>query len=100
MQTEKQSRDEFYVSDGRALTCETLGHVVLGHFPFLSNEKTFPFVESEEKLTELIKHIGISFQTNGIQPLVFFSLVLSDLKARLMESPAYCYYVLESIVQR
>ncbi|EPQ8525271.1 posphoenolpyruvate synthetase regulatory kinase/phosphorylase PpsR [Vibrio vulnificus] len=100
MQTEKQSRDVFYVSDGTAITCETLGHVVLGQFPFVANEKTFPFVESEEKLTELIKHIEISFQTNGIKPLVFFSLVLPDLKARLMESPAYCYDVLESIVQR
>ncbi|ELK2034155.1 kinase/pyrophosphorylase [Vibrio vulnificus] len=100
MKTEKQSRDVFYVSDGTAITCETLGHVVLGQFPFVANEKTFPFVESEEKLTELIKHIEISFQTNGIKPLVFFSLVLPDLKARLMESPAYCYDVLESIVQR
>ncbi|HAS8198913.1 posphoenolpyruvate synthetase regulatory kinase/phosphorylase PpsR [Vibrio vulnificus] len=100
MQTEKQSRDVFYVSDGTAITCETLGHVVLGQFPFVANEKTFPFVESEEKLTELIKHIEISFQTNGIKPLVFFSMVLPDLKARLMESPAYCYDVLESIVQR
>ncbi|MCG6302407.1 kinase/pyrophosphorylase [Vibrio vulnificus] len=100
MQTEKQSRDVFYVSDGTAITCETLGHVVLGQFPFVANEKTFPFVESEEKLTELIKHIEISCQTNGIKPLVFFSLVLPDLKARLMESPAYCYDVLESIVQR
>ncbi|HAS8540386.1 TPA: kinase/pyrophosphorylase [Vibrio vulnificus] len=100
MQTEKQSRDVFYVSDGTAITCETLGHVVLGQFPFVANEKTFPFVESEEKLTELIKHIEISFQTNGIKPLVFFSLVLPDLKVRLMESPAYCYDVLESIVQR
>ncbi|HAS8438104.1 TPA: kinase/pyrophosphorylase [Vibrio vulnificus] len=100
MQTEKQSRDVFYVSDGTAITCETLGHVVLGQFPFVANEKTFPFVESEEKLTELIKHIEISFQTNGVKPLVFFSLVLPDLKARLMESPAYCYDVLESIVQR
>ncbi|ENY3835381.1 pyruvate, water dikinase regulatory protein [Vibrio vulnificus] len=100
MQTEKQSRDVFYVSDGTAITCETLGHVVLGQFPFVANEKTFPFVESEEKLTELIKHIEISFQTNGVKPLVFFSLVLPDLKARLMGSPAYCYDVLESIVQR
>ncbi|EGR0207108.1 kinase/pyrophosphorylase [Vibrio vulnificus] len=100
MQTEKQSRDVFYVSDGTAITCETLGHVVLGQFPFVANEKTFPFVESEEKLTELVKHIEISFQTNGIKPLVFFSLVLPDLKAGLMESPAYCYDVLESIVQR
>ncbi|MFA0678795.1 kinase/pyrophosphorylase, partial [Vibrio sp. 10N.222.51.A6] len=50
MQIDIQSRDVFYVSDGTAITCETLGHVVLGQFPFEANEKTFPFVESEDKL--------------------------------------------------
>ncbi|NAW96011.1 phosphoenolpyruvate synthase regulatory protein, partial [Vibrio sp. V42_P2S4T144] len=29
MQINNQSRDVFYVSDGTAITCETLGHVVL-----------------------------------------------------------------------
>ncbi|MFA0577386.1 phosphoenolpyruvate synthase regulatory protein, partial [Vibrio sp. 10N.222.49.F1] len=33
MQIDIQSRDVFYVSDGTAITCETLGHVVLGQFP-------------------------------------------------------------------
>ncbi|MCV5232226.1 kinase/pyrophosphorylase, partial [Escherichia coli] len=33
MQINNQSRDVFYVSDGTAITCETLGHVVLGQFP-------------------------------------------------------------------
>ncbi|MFA0602127.1 phosphoenolpyruvate synthase regulatory protein, partial [Vibrio sp. 10N.222.49.E4] len=28
MQIDIQSRDVFYVSDGTAITCETLGHVV------------------------------------------------------------------------
>ncbi|WP_436323639.1 posphoenolpyruvate synthetase regulatory kinase/phosphorylase PpsR [Vibrio cidicii] len=100
MQTEKQSRDVFYVSDGTAITCETVGHVVLGQFPFYANEKTFPFVESEEKLTELLKHIEISFQTNGIKPLVFFSLVIAEFREKLLQANAHCYDVLESIVQR
>ncbi|EMQ2876200.1 kinase/pyrophosphorylase [Vibrio navarrensis] len=100
MQTEKQSRDVFYVSDGTAITCETVGHVVLGQFPFYANEKTFPFIESEEKLTELLKHIEISFQTTGIKPLVFFSLVIAEFREKLLQANAHCYDVLESIVQR
>lgn len=100
MQIDIQSRDVFYVSDGTAITCETLGHVVLGQFPFEVNEKTFPFVESEEKLAELLKEIEASYLRNGIKPLVFFSLVLPELRSKLMASNSYVYDVLESIVQR
>lgn len=69
---ESQRRDVFYVSDGTAITCETLGHVVLGQFAVQPNEKTFPFVESDEKLSELLKQIQRSYQLHGVKPLVFF----------------------------
>ncbi|WP_159650833.1 posphoenolpyruvate synthetase regulatory kinase/phosphorylase PpsR [Vibrio atypicus] len=100
MQIDSQSRDVFYVSDGTAITCETLGHVVLGQFPFQANEKTFPFVESEDKLTDLLREIDISYQKNGVKPLVFFSIVIPDIRQNLLNAPAYCYDVLESVVQK
>ncbi|MEZ8100684.1 posphoenolpyruvate synthetase regulatory kinase/phosphorylase PpsR [Vibrio bivalvicida] len=100
MQIDIQSRDVFYVSDGTAITCETLGHVVLGQFPFKANEKTFPFVESQDKLTDLLKEIETSYQNNGIKPLVFFSMVIPELRQKLVESNSYSYDVLESIVQK
>ncbi|KOO10416.1 transcriptional regulator, partial [Vibrio xuii] len=76
--------DVFYVSDGTAITCETLGHVVLGQFSFKANEKTFPFVESEDKLEELLKQIEASNRVNGVKPLVFFSIVIPELKNMLL----------------
>ncbi|MGD8109439.1 posphoenolpyruvate synthetase regulatory kinase/phosphorylase PpsR [Vibrio sp. TRT 17S01] len=100
MQMDIQSRDVFYVSDGTAITCETLGHVVLGQFPFVANEKTFPFIESVDKLSELLKEIEASFQKTGIKPLVFFSIVVPDIREQLMAAPAHFYDVLESLVQR
>tara|TARA_Y100001956_G_C4110258_1_gene182080 strand:+ start:873 stop:1706 length:834 start_codon:yes stop_codon:yes gene_type:complete len=100
MQIDIQSRDVFYVSDGTAITCETLGHVVLGQFPFQANEKTFPFVESEDKLADLLKEIDTSYRENGIKPLVFFSIVIPEIRQTLLDAPAYCYDVLESIVQK
>ncbi|MCG6391303.1 posphoenolpyruvate synthetase regulatory kinase/phosphorylase PpsR [Vibrio fluvialis] len=100
MEIDCQSRDVFYVSDGTAITCETLGHVVLGQFSFVPNEKTFPFVETDDKLSELIKQIEHSFQRNGVRPLVFFSIVIPEFRTRLLSAPAHCYDVLESIVQR
>lgn len=100
MEIDCQSRDVFYVSDGTAITCETLGHVVLGQFSFVPNEKTFPFVETDDKLSDLIKQIEYSFQRNGVRPLVFFSIVIPEFRTRLLNAPAHCYDVLESIVQR
>ncbi|HAS61561.1 MAG TPA: phosphoenolpyruvate synthase regulatory protein [Vibrio sp.] len=100
MQNNSQSRDVFYVSDGTAITCETLGHVVLGQFPFVANEKTFPFIESEEKLARLLKEVEASYLSTGEKPLVFFSIVLPELKAMLLDSPAHCYDVIESLVQK
>ncbi|KXF82458.1 phosphoenolpyruvate synthetase regulatory protein [Enterovibrio coralii] len=90
----------FYVSDGTAITCETLGHVVLGQFSFEPNEKTFPFVESEDKLTDLTKEIQQSYERHGVKPLVFFSMVIPTMRAQLLKAPAFFYDVLESIVQR
>ncbi|ERB65958.1 hypothetical protein N779_07705, partial [Vibrio coralliilyticus OCN008] len=100
MQIDIQSRDVFYVSDGTAITCETLGHVVLGQFPFNANEKTFPFVESEDKLADLLKEIEQSYQESGVKPLVFFSIVIPEIKQKLLEAPAFSYDVLASIVQQ
>ncbi len=97
---ESQRRDVFYVSDGTAITCETLGHVVLGQFAVQPNEKTFPFVESDEKLSELLKQIQRSYQLHGVKPLVFFSMVIPEMRTRLLQAPAHFYDVLESIVQR
>ncbi|MCG9681442.1 kinase/pyrophosphorylase [Vibrio sp. Isolate23] len=100
MQIDIQSRDVFYVSDGTAITCETLGHVVLGQFPFNANEKTFPFVESEDKLADLLKEIELSYQEHGVKPLVFFSIVIPEIKQKLLKAPAFSYDVLASIVQQ
>ncbi|PFG57776.1 hypothetical protein ATG66_0272 [Vibrio sp. ES.051] len=100
MQINNPSRDVFYVSDGTAITCETLGHVVLGQFPFIPNEKTFPFVESQDKVADVVKEIETSYQRNGVKPLVFFSIVVPEVREMLLEAPAYSYDVLESIVQK
>lgn len=100
MQTNTQSRDVFYVSDGTAITCETLGHVVLGQFSFNCNERTFPFVETEDKLNELLKEIQNSFNNNGVMPLVFYSIVLPHIRAALIEAPINGYDVLDPLVQK
>ncbi|MGL6260193.1 posphoenolpyruvate synthetase regulatory kinase/phosphorylase PpsR [Vibrio sp. WXL103] len=98
MQKEVQRRDVFYVSDGTAITCETVGHAVLGQFPFVPNEKTFPFIESTNKLQELLKEIELSQQQHKQKPLVFFSIVLPEIRDALCQAPAEFYDVLGGFV--
>ncbi|MCC4821395.1 kinase/pyrophosphorylase, partial [Vibrio lentus] len=47
-----------------------------------------------------LKEIEISYRDTGNHPLVFFSIVIPDIKQKLLEAPAHCYDVLESIVQK
>ncbi|PMJ93143.1 pyruvate, water dikinase regulatory protein [Vibrio sp. 10N.261.55.A7] len=100
MQINTESRDVFYVSDGTAITCETLGHVLLGQFSFSANEKTFPFVETEDKVADLVKEIENSFTRTGEKPLVFFSIVLPEIRQELLASSALCYDVLGGLIDK
>ncbi|KLV04623.1 phosphoenolpyruvate synthase regulatory protein [Photobacterium aquae] len=100
MKINSQRRDVFYVSDGTAITCETLGHVVLSQFSFIPDEKTFPFVDSTERAAEVFKEIEASYQHSGIKPLVFFSIVLPEVREMVCRAPAHNYDVLGNIVQK
>ncbi|MCW8336137.1 kinase/pyrophosphorylase [Vibrio sp. SCSIO 43135] len=98
MQTEVQSRDVFYVSDGTAITCQTIGHTVLGQFPFSVNQQTFPFIENEDKVEDVVKEIERSYNQSGEKPLVFFSMVIPEAKQRLLTANALFYDVLDTMV--
>ncbi|MDG3087730.1 kinase/pyrophosphorylase [Vibrio hannami] len=99
MESNIQTRDVFYVSDGTAITCETLGRAVIAQFSFLPVERTFPFVESEEKLYELIREIEKSNQKQGVPPMVLFSMVLPEVRDKLLECEAHFYDVLAPLIQ-
>lgn len=95
-----QSRDVFYVSDGTAITCETLGHVVLGQFPIKANEITFPFIDTLDRAEDVVKAVEESYQRTQCQPLMFFSTVIPEIKTQLLKTPAHHYDVLDGIVQK
>lgn len=49
MQCKTSFRDVFYISDGTAITSETMGHAVLGQFSIETRQTTLPFVENIER---------------------------------------------------
>ncbi|KJG38632.1 phosphoenolpyruvate synthase regulatory protein [Photobacterium angustum] len=93
-----RTRDVFYISDGTAITCQTVGHAVLAQFPLKVNEQTFPFTENGHKVAEVIKELERSFLATGEKPLVFFSMVVPEIKQQLLSANALFYDVLQTMV--
>lgn len=91
-------RDVFYISDGTAITAETMGHSVLGQFDFKTKQSTFPFVENMARAQKIMQLIESSYHKHQQKPLVFYSIVLPEIKAYIETAPAHCYDVLESLV--
>lgn len=95
MPTSADCREMFCISDGTAITCETVGHAVLSQFPFTFSKKVYPYIESEAKLAEVVEQINRSYTNTGEKPLVFFSLSIPELKQQLLDAPGHCYDVLD-----
>ncbi|MCE2593207.1 kinase/pyrophosphorylase [Motilimonas cestriensis] len=98
MQCKKNFRDVFYVSDGTAITSETLGHAVLGQFPIEIAQITLPFVETEERAIYVKSLINQKHVSTGQKPLVFFSIVIPEVKAIIEQGNGYFYDVLNCLV--
>lgn len=84
----------FYISDGTAITAETIGHATLSQFELDIEHNTLPFVENEVKVNQVMEQIERSFKTSGNRPIVFFTFVDQDLKQQIEKSQAICYDVL------
>ncbi|MBD1573456.1 kinase/pyrophosphorylase [Vibrio sp. S17_S38] len=99
MQSKTNFRDVFYVSDGTAITSETLGHAVLGQFPLEIKQVTLPFVETIDRAEYVKSQINQRLIETGEKPLVFFSIVLPEIKAIIVQADAHFYDVLNVLVE-
>ena len=69
-------RSVFFISDGTAITAETLGHSLLAQFPHVDfNIHIIPYITSEEAAMEVVGEINKRAEQDGNQPLVFDTLV-------------------------
>ena len=78
--TEFPIRQVFIVSDGTAITAETLAHAITTQFPDLEYQQTrMPFVNTVEKAqaaAETINRIGVE---SGTRPIIFTTFVEPDI---------------------
>ena len=71
-----QRRTVFFVSDRTGITAEMLGNSMLVQFDqFQFDRRTIPFVDSTEKVEDVIRQINQITERDGERPIVFTSIV-------------------------
>ena len=91
-------RTAFYISDGTAITSEVFGHALLSLFPAKFTHLTIPFVETEQQAYEVLDKISESFQESGERPLVFYTIVNTDVRKIVSTSVGINYNFLDQFV--
>jgi hypothetical protein len=77
-------RTVFFVSDRTGITAEMLGNSLLSQFEsFDFQRRTIPFVDTPEKIAEVVAKIDATGATDGKRPLVFSSIVDEAMSAQL-----------------
>ena len=79
-----QRRTVFFVSDGTGITAQMLGHSLLTQFEGVEfNQVTLPFIDSVDKARECRARIAVEAAHGNGKPIVFSTLVNSDLRAEI-----------------
>lgn len=74
-------RAAFFISDSTGITAETLGHSLLTQFPqFEFEQRTIPYVNSEEKAHEVLDQINAATEKNQAKSLIFSTLAQNPIR--------------------
>ena len=77
-------RTVFFISDGTAITPETLGHSLLTQFPHVRfRQIRIPFVTDVDKAHEAARQINTALAEDGLAPIVFISIIDSEVRGIL-----------------
>lgn len=99
-QHDKNWRPVFIVSDGTAITAETLAHSVMTQFPDLVyGQQRIPFIDTPEKAHQVAKRIERTLNETGVRPLVFSTFVDPEIsKEFLKTAPGFQVELFRSFV--
>ena len=84
-------RTVFFISDGTAITTETLGHSLLTQFPDVQfKQMRIPFVSDSGKARDAVLKINAACQENGAPAIVILSIVDKVSRQIIKNSSAIC----------
>ncbi|MCW8930165.1 MAG: kinase/pyrophosphorylase [Gammaproteobacteria bacterium] len=90
----------FFLSDQTGITSELLGQTLLSQFDSIEFvTQTLPYIDNEKKALEVVELINRNAQENGIRPVLFSTLVQSEIKAILHNSQALMLDVFEHFIE-
>ena len=94
-------RSVFFISDGTAITAETLGHSLLAQCPNVDfNIHIHPYITSEEAAMSVVAEINARAQIDGQLPLVFDTLVDQDVRDIINTAKAINLDVFEGLISK
>lgn len=94
-----QLRTAFYISDGTAITAETLGHSLLTQFPATRfRQIRIPFVDDLDKALECARQIREAGRRDGVRPIVFSTLVGAEIVAGVRQADALFIDLFEQFI--
>jgi regulator of PEP synthase PpsR (kinase-PPPase family) len=82
VQGQPQQRTVFFVSDGTAITTETVGHSLLTQFPDVEFRRIrIPFIDNPERAGEAMSRIEAASEADGAPAIVFISIIDDETRA-------------------
>jgi len=82
-------RTVFFVSDRTGITAEMLGNSLLSQFEDIRfDRETLPFVDTPDKIDEVVRRINARAQGQQKRPLIFSSIVDEAMSAQLARADA------------
>jgi hypothetical protein len=97
--TPAADRTVFFVSDGTGITAETFGHSVLTQFELRFHQVRLPFIDTLDKAYDAVREINEAFEADGKRPIVFSTLVKSELSTVVRQSKGMHMDLIQTFVE-
>lgn len=91
-------RTVFFVSDGTGITAETFGHAVLTQFNLRFKQIRLPFIDDVDKAYDALRKINEAFTLDGKRPIVFSTLVKTELSSIIRNSKGMYMDLIQTFV--
>lgn len=92
-------RTVFFVSDGTGITAETFGHAVLTQFNLRFKQIRLPFIDDIDKTYDALRKINETFALDGKRPIVFSTLVKTELSTIIRNSNSMYMDLIQTFVE-
>ncbi|WP_230660105.1 posphoenolpyruvate synthetase regulatory kinase/phosphorylase PpsR [Psychrobacter sp. I-STPA10] len=94
-------RTAFFISDGTAITAETLGRSILSQFRQVPFEtRVIPYVDDMVLAEEAVEQINLAYQKDGVLPLVFDTIVNAEIREKINSAQACNLDMYEGLIGR